>query len=106
MTDAVVILITAPSEESAETLARALVEERLAACVNLVPGVRSIYHWKGAIEDEREILCVVKTARDKVASLRARVLAMHPYQVPEILVLPVEASHPAYLEWLLASVGA
>jgi len=103
MTEALVVLVTAPDVEQAERLARALVEEGACACVNLVPGVRSIYRWKGEVEAAAEVLCVIKTTRERVAALTARVAALHPYEVPEVLALPVEAGHAPYLEWLAAS---
>ena len=102
MTDALVVLVTAPSAEQAAALARALVEARLAACGNVVPGLRSIYRWEGQVRDEPEALLVLKTTRDRLEALRERVLALHPYDVPEVLALPVEAGSAAYLAWLAA----
>jgi periplasmic divalent cation tolerance protein len=98
---ALVVLVTAPSAEKALELARALVGERLAACASLVPGVRSIYWWEGKVQDEPEALLVLKTTRDRFEALRDRTLALHPYQVPEVIALPVEAGSAAYLEWLV-----
>jgi periplasmic divalent cation tolerance protein len=103
--DHVVALSTAPSMEQAAELARTLVAERLVACVNLVPGVRSIYTWKGELCDEAEVLCVMKTRKDTVDALRARLPALHPYDVPELVVLDVAAGHAPYLAWIDASVG-
>lgn len=100
----VVALSTAPSVDKAAELARTLVEERLAACVNIVPGVRSIYAWQGAVQDEPEALCVIKTRRDKLDALRARLVALHPYEVPELIVLDIVAGHAPYLAWLDAAV--
>ena len=102
MTDALVVLVTAPSAEQAAALARALVEARLAACGNVVPGLRSIYRWEGQVRDEPEALLVLKTTRDRLEALRERQLALHPYDVPEVLALPVEAGSAAYLAWLAA----
>ena len=86
MTDEVVaVLITAPEQETAGTIARALVEERLAACVNLLPGVRSIYRWQGAVEEASEVLLIAKTHASRCAALAARVRALHPYALPEIV---------------------
>ncbi len=90
--------------DKAAELARTLVGERLAACVNLVPGVRSIYTWKGELCDDAEVLCVIKTRRDRVDALRARLPALHPYDVPELIVLEIVAGHTPYLEWIDASV--
>jgi periplasmic divalent cation tolerance protein len=100
-----VVLVTAPSAERAAEIARALVEERLAACGNVVPGLRSIYRWEGKIEDEPEALLVLKTTRGRFDALRARVLALHPYQVPEVLALPVEAGSAPYLAWIAAETS-
>jgi periplasmic divalent cation tolerance protein len=101
-TDALVVLVTAPSAEKAAELARALVDERLAACGNVVPGLRSIYRWEGKVQDDAEALLVLKTTRARFEALRDRVLALHPYQVPEVLALPVEAGSAAYLAWIAA----
>ena len=98
-----VVLVTAPTPERAAELARALVEERLAACGNVVPGLRSLYRWEGKVQDDAEALLVLKTTRRRFPALRARVLALHPYQVPEVLALPVEAGHAPYLDWIAAS---
>lgn len=98
--DALVVLVTCPSAEQAASLARTLVEERLAACGNVLPGLRSIYRWEGQVQDEPEALLLLKTARGRFEALRERVLALHPYQVPEVLALPVEAGSAAYLAWL------
>jgi periplasmic divalent cation tolerance protein len=103
MTDALVVLITAPGDQ-AEALARTLVEERLCACVNLVPGVRSIYRWQGEVQADAETLCVVKTERAAFERLRARVVALHPYDVPEVVALPVELGHAPYLAWLAGAL--
>ncbi len=100
MTDALVVLVTAPSPEEAARIGRALVDERLAACVNMLGGVRSIYRWQGAVHDEGEVLMVVKTVRSRFEALRDRILALHPYDTPEVLALPVEAGSERYLAWL------
>ncbi len=100
MTDALVVLVTAPSAERAAEIARALVEERLAACGNVVPGVRSIYRWEGKVQDEEEALLVLKTTRARFEALRDRVLALHPSEVPEVIALPVEAGSARYLAWI------
>lgn len=104
MTGVMLVLVTVPNAETAEKLGEALVGERLAACVNVVSGVRSIYRWKGAVERDDELLCICKTTRDGFARLRARVLELHPYEVPEVIALPVELGHAPYLEWIKASV--
>jgi periplasmic divalent cation tolerance protein len=97
MTDALVVLVTTPSADQAAALARALVEERLAACGNVIPGLRSIYRWEGQVQDEPEALLVLKTTRSRFEALRERVLALHPYEVPEVIALPVEVGSAPYL---------
>jgi periplasmic divalent cation tolerance protein len=98
--DKIVVLITAPGEDDAAKIARALVDERLAACVNIVRGVRSIYRWKGETCDEPECLMVVKTVSDNFDALQARVRQMHSYEVPEIIALPIVKGFGAYLDWV------
>ena len=104
MTDVRVVLVTCPHVEAAATLARTLVEERLAACGNVLPGLRSIYRWEGEVLDESEVLLVLKTTTARFPALRERVLALHPYQVPEVISLAVEAGHAPYLEWVAGGV--
>jgi periplasmic divalent cation tolerance protein len=99
----VVVLSTFPSSEKAAEIARVLVDERLCACVNLVPAVRSIYRWQGAICDEHEVLAIVKTTDERVAMLQARLVALHPYDVPEALVVPTIGGHAPYLAWVASS---
>jgi len=103
-TTTVVVLVTAPSADAAASLARTLVEEGLAACGNVVPGIRSIYRWAGEIHDDAEALLVLKTERRLVGALKSRLPEIHPYQVPELLVLPVEDGLGPYLAWVRASV--
>ena len=100
MTDKIVVLCTCPSAEEAEKIARLLVEQRLAACVNIVPGLRSIYRWKGQVEDAGEWLLLVKSRRSLFDQLRAAVERVHSYEVPEVIALHVVDGAPAYLEWL------
>lgn len=100
-----VVLVTAPDEAVAEKLARTLVEERLIACANLVPKIRSIYRWEGKVHDEAEVLLVMKTRAEGFEALAARVKALHPYSVPEILQVPVQAGHQPYLDWVLAETA-
>lgn len=100
MTDALVVLVTTPSPERAAEIARTLVEERLAACGNVVPGLRSIYRWEGKVQDDAEALLLLKTTRARFDALRDRVLALHPYEVPEVIALPVEAGSARYLAWI------
>lgn len=107
---AVVVLCTAPAtggdgKPGAHALARQLVEERLCACVNVLPGVHSVFRWQGAVDTADEVLLLIKTTAAGAAALRARLLALHPYEVPEVLELPVAGGSPAYLAWLAAAVG-
>jgi periplasmic divalent cation tolerance protein len=97
-----VVLVTAPDAETGSRLARALVEERLAACVNLVPGVRSIYRWEGRIQEDAEVLLIVKTRADRCDALGARVRALHPYALPEVLALAAAGGSAEYLAWVAA----
>lgn len=105
MTDALVVLVTAPTAEQAVELARVLVDERLAACGNVLAGVRSVYRWEGSVHEDAEALLVLKTTRARFEALRERVIALHPYQVPEVLALPVEAGSAEYLAWIAAETG-
>ena len=100
LTDALVVLVTAPTAERAAEIARALVEERLAACGNVLAGVRSIYRWEGKVQDDQEVLLLLKTTRDRFEALRERVVALHPYQVPEVIALAVETGSAPYLAWI------
>ena len=102
MSEARIVLMTAPDAKVAATIARALVDERLAACVNVVSGVRSIYRWQGELQDDAEVLLLAKTRADRCAALAARVEALHPYELPEILVLPVRGGSERYLDWVLS----
>ncbi len=97
----VVVLCTVPDAETARHLARLLVEARLAACVNIVPSLTSIYRWKGTIEEDGELLLIVKTRDALFEPLRERLVDAHPYEVPEVVALPVDAVHDAYGRWLL-----
>ena len=99
--DAVVVLTTLGADADAAAMARTLVDERLAACVNVLPAMLSVYRWKGAVESEREQQLVIKTAASRVAALEARVRELHPYELPEFLVLSASGSK-AYLDWIAA----
>lgn len=101
-----VVLVTASSPEEAARVARALVDEQLAACVNIVPGLRSIYRWQGGVEDAEEVLLIIKTGRHLLAALTERVHALHSYTVPEVVALPIIGGAAPYLEWLAAEVRA
>ena len=95
------VLSTASSAEEAERLARALVGERLAACVNVVPGVRSVYRWRGEVEAAGELLLLIKTARDRLDALRLRLRQLHGYELPEIVYLEVSGGDADYLAWVV-----
>ena len=99
MTDYIVVYVTAPEDEAAD-LAKTLVEERLVACVNIVPGLRSIYWWQGRVEDEPEVLCIMKTRSTLFEPLRDRVRELHSYEVEEIIALPILAGNLPYLDWI------
>jgi len=101
MTDKIVVLVTCGSKNEGRRVARALVEARLAACVNVVHApVESIYRWKGKLETAREFLLVIKTSRKRFAALEAEVRRLHSYKVPEVIALPIERGSRSYLAWL------
>jgi len=97
-----VVLVMAPDAACAGTLARHLVEERLAACVNILPGAVSVYRWQDELRQDPEVLLLCKTRRDLFDALAARVKQLHPYQVPEVILLPLEAVEETYGRWLRA----
>ena len=94
------VLVTAPAGEEGARIARILVEERLAACVNVLEGARSIYRWEGKIEDSGESLLVIKTSGRVLEALKARLREIHPYEVPELIALPIVGGLKEYLEWV------
>lgn len=96
----VVVLTTLPSDADGKSFARALVDERLAACVNLLAPMESVYRWEGRVETETERQVIVKTSRERLAALWDRVRELHPYEVPEFLVLPIADGNEAYLRWI------
>jgi periplasmic divalent cation tolerance protein len=98
--EALVVYITAPSEEEAAKIARILVEERLAGCVNIVKDIRSIYSWQGKIEDEKEVLMIAKTRMKLFSALTARVKELHSYTVPEVIAIPIVDGSEEYIKWL------
>jgi periplasmic divalent cation tolerance protein len=100
MTDKIVVLSTCGSVKEAELIARSLVERRLAACVNLIPGIRSIYRWKDAVEDSQEILMVIKSSRALLEEVRAEIVKLHSYEVPEVLAMPIVDGAETYLDWM------
>jgi periplasmic divalent cation tolerance protein len=104
MSGHVVVMTTVAREEDASRIARSLVERGAAACVSILPGVTSVYRWKGAIEASEERLLLVKTREDRFEAVRALLLEVHPYEVPEVIALPVTGGHPPYLSWIDESV--
>lgn len=103
MTDLVVILTTMPDNAGTDELAKTLVDERLAACVNVLAPMTSFYRWRGTVERDAERQLVIKTRRDRVAAVELRLRALHPYEVPEFLVLAIESGGDAYLRWVRES---
>ena len=100
----VIVLSTFPADQDATTLARALVEERLAACVNVLPAMHSVFRWEGQLDEASEHQLVIKTTAARVEALKTRLAELHPYEVPEILVLGVADGGRAYLDWVGASI--
>ncbi|MCC5870005.1 MAG: divalent-cation tolerance protein CutA [Gammaproteobacteria bacterium] len=98
--DAILVLTTCADEAQAESLATALLDQRLAACVSRLPGLRSWYRWEGRVNREDEVLVLIKSQADRYPALEAAIVELHDYEVPEILALPVAAGLPAYLAWL------
>jgi periplasmic divalent cation tolerance protein len=101
-----IVLSTAKSRDEAERIARTLVERHLAACVNLVPGLTSIYRWQGSVEEAQEVLLLIKTSSAKLQALEEALSELHSYEVPEFVVLPVESASESYLAWVLAAVAS
>ena len=105
MSEISIVLVTAGSAEEAATIGRTLVEERLAACANIVPQIRSIYRWRGKIYDEQEFLIIIKTRTSLFEAVQKRVKELHSYEVPEIISLPIALGLPQYLEWVEEETG-
>lgn len=95
-----VLMVSVPSEDSANQIARRLVEERLAACVTSLPGAKAIYRWQGKMEESQECILWIKTTSDRQSQVIERVVQLHPDEVPEVLALPVETGHHRYLQWV------
>ena len=104
MTDFQIVLSTCADREEAERIAHRLVEQQLAACVNILPGVQSIYRWQGSIESAAEVLLLIKTRSAHCPAVQSTIASLHSYEVPELLVLPVSGGSEAYLAWLKASL--
>ena len=104
-TDAIIIFITAPNKEEASRLADMLVESRLAGCVQILPGIESVYRWQGHVERQDEVLLIAKTLKAKFDDIEREVRALHSYETPEIVALPIVEGSVPYLEWLKAGVN-
>lgn len=100
-----IVLVTVPDEDAGLRLARRIVDERLAACGNVIPGLTSVYRWDGEVQEDPEALVLFKTTVGVVAKLKARIAELHPYEVPEFLALPVTYGHEPYLRWVEGEVG-
>ena len=105
MTDCLLIFVTTGSETEAEAIAKTLVEERLVACVNIVSPIRSIYRWEGKAADDREWFLMMKTLATRFPAVETRIKALHSYQVPEIIAVPIETGSEAYLRWIREATG-
>jgi periplasmic divalent cation tolerance protein len=99
----VVVLVTCPDLKTGRRIAEALVGRRLAACVNLLPGVSSVFRWEGKVDRAREALLIIKTTAGRFEALRRQVLRLHPYEVPEVIAMPIAAGHQPYLRWVSQS---
>ncbi|MDB5801711.1 MAG: CutA1 divalent ion tolerance protein [Rhodocyclales bacterium] len=99
---ALLVMTTAPDAATAQKIARALVERRLAACVNILAPCQSVYNWQGAVEDSNEVPMLIKTTAARYGALEAAITAIHPYEVPEIVALPLSHGLPEYLNWVVA----
>jgi periplasmic divalent cation tolerance protein len=104
--EAILVFSTFPDAETARGVARGLIEAKLAACVNVLPGVESIYRWKGAIESSNEVLLIIKSTQWKYQMLEAKILELHPYEVPEIVSVRMDAGHVPYLRWIEEAVNS
>ncbi len=100
--DVILVFCTCPDDDTAQALAQHLVERRLAACVNLLPPMRSVYRWQGQIEQSQEVQLLIKTCGDRLQALSAAITEQHPYDVPEILAVSASAGLPPYLDWIRA----
>ena len=98
--DFIVVYITAPNQEEAQSLAQALVKEKLAACVNIIPGIQSVYQWDNAIQTDQELLLICKSRTERFEALSKRVQALHSYDVPEIISIPLQNGSEPYLNWV------
>ena len=102
MTSIRIVFSTIDSEENARKMARHLVEEHLAACVNIVSNVSSVYKWEGVLEEEKECLLIIKTSENRLEELITRIVESHPYEVPDVVAFPIEKGYSSYLEWVIS----
>ena len=100
--DAILIITNLPDQASAEALAQQLVQERLAACVNIMPSCTSVYHWQNKVETAQEIPVFIKTTRQQYEAIELSIRSVHPYELPEIIIVPLAGGLPAYLDWVAA----
>jgi|SRR5689334_16690308 periplasmic divalent cation tolerance protein len=105
MPQPILILSTCESRDQGERIAHALVAERLAACVNIVPGITSVYRWMGAVETASEHLLIIKTTEEKSAAVEERIVLLHSYDTPELLRIPIEGGSQKYFAWLISAIG-
>ncbi|CAB3401733.1 unnamed protein product [Caenorhabditis bovis] len=101
----VTVLITVPTKDVGLQISRSIVTQKLAACVNIIPSVTSVYVWEGKLEESDELMMVVKTTSEKIAQLQESVTKLHPYDVPEFIVLPIEHAAPKYASWIATQTG-
>jgi periplasmic divalent cation tolerance protein len=103
--DAILVLTTVDSEDLGRRIAAALVEANEAACVSMVPAIRSIYRWEGKVREDGELLLLIKTVAERFGAVRSRILQIHSYQVPEVIAVPITGGDSAYMNWLASQVG-
>ncbi len=103
-TDRMVFFVTVPNQEVALKIGRTLVEEKVVACANIIPGLTSIYHWQGKIEEDSELLIILKTTKDRTNQLLERLPALHPYDTPECIGFPIGVGLQKYLDWIQTSI--
>lgn len=101
----VIVVVTVGNLENAETIARTLVEEHLAACVNIIPKIRSVYRWEGKVVDDEELMLFIKTKATQFNNLKSRILELHAYDLPEIISLDITMGHDPYLEWIVSETS-
>jgi periplasmic divalent cation tolerance protein len=99
-TDLQIVLCTVPDQATGEHIASTLVSEHLAACVNIIPGITSVYRWKGAVEQDQEALLLIKTGKDSWQLLQQRIHELHPYELPEIIAVPIQTGQTDYIQWI------